>query len=767
MKLKRLQYIFGIIFILGLLNVSCVEELKKDIDYNPISEGEGYISMRIKAGDGDALAFTRSEEITGNIDELKIHSVRVVLYDGQDPNDATCKVEYAFEFDITTPTGWNNLNNLNDWVKGESPSLGNTEDGVITPGGDHLYNPGSRTDFQFITFAQRVEKKPYKMLVIINGEDASASPLSIYNVTRKGHFLSDVKAAISAEVNPLDGSLKGGKGIVMTNHQGLVEVPIDKLKENAQDSHDDPVYVNVDRMVAKVTVKHADDFIYPAGIVKGSETWALDITNKKAYWMREKTDGEIQQSGMTYLYAKDPNYSLLTDKSDKESNFNYLYTTTNNGFTSLSPDKVKNEFKEYEYAFENTIPSETKSGNADFADQTTSIIVGYKYVPSGFSAGDDFYVFNNRVISQADMTKYQDPLDTSQMPQGLEDLKAAIKLVLNMNIYKLDGSSKTFFETEGIRFCPEGQIYYSFPIRHFENGTLGYYGVVRNNIYDITIKSLNPPDLPGPYLSADIHIQPWAERSQGSTIGIVMNEAKFTSIKVYYTSYSDGHNLYKYWWANNHGMTSFNYGDNIDSKYPGLPAFRQIRVPVGTSLPTGYDAIKIDMTDAKYGYHRYSHSYPTDGIIADEDENANVINLYYTNTYAGVAFLASWTVHFADRATGEILSVQSLYNTEVEVVNYYDDKGSLAYHYDAIRLTTYRDTNGDGALFLRDPVLTHGLILRNANNDEYEVTSTVRRIAVRQLEPGGIAIVDNYGPDPIIANWQINKPTFVIMCDKK
>jgi hypothetical protein len=89
-----------------------------------------------------------------------------------------------------------------------------------------------------------------------------------------------------------------------------------------------------------------------------------------------------------------------------------------------------------------------------------------------------------------------------------------------------------------IKFYKGGVCYYTVLIRHFNdvlaswNGSLPYvygrYGVVRNNIYKITINSIkrpgepivtpptrtNPDDELDSYLSFDVTVMPWLVRTQ-------------------------------------------------------------------------------------------------------------------------------------------------------------------------------------------------------------------------------------------------------------
>lgn len=472
MKLKRLLHILGITCMIGALHVSCMEEVGKD-DI-PLPDGEGYVSMGLNIGDVSALS--RAGEETGTANELKIYNLRIVLYDGNDNSASTCKVEYVFDLDIKSPSSWSSVNDIQGWLEGND-----------------LDDEVQLSNYKFTLSPKRVSERPYKMLVLVNGAGISVaeSGKSIYDITQKGCFLYQLNEAITATVNPLTGVVAGGSGIFMSNHQGLVSIEKSQLTKTMNDARQRPILANVDRLVAKVTVKHASNFTFPQGVVSGSQTWGLAITNKKTFWMRKGTTGEANQSSMANLYAIDPNYDKPSIANMTE-NFNNLIFKGSNGSVQFAPSAVSNSFNEYEYALENTTAAVTANENKLYMPQTTHVVVGYKYVPDGYSQGESYFIFNNKIVSVANMSGYVNT--SSSIPASLQGLDVAIKNTSKAE-YPLDGTSTTYFDTNGIRFCPGGQIYYTFPIRHFnqQEGNLGYYGVVRNNIYEITINSLTPP----------------------------------------------------------------------------------------------------------------------------------------------------------------------------------------------------------------------------------------------------------------------------------
>lgn len=703
MRFKNILNIVAIVLALGLWGTSCVEESGVAGNGKPAPEGEAFLSLKVKTG--DLSAFTRGEEVLGSAAELAVHSVRVVLYDGNESDAAKCKVEYVFEYNLGTPDSWTNTSDPTYWID-ENVDIPTVDPGnlFIIPSGDQL-SPKDRKGYEFATFAQRVKDKPYKMLVILNGQDKD-DPFesAVYRATNKGNFLYNFTTAVAATIDPRTGVLADGKGILMTNHQGLVDVTKDQLTRTAEESHDAPILVSVDRMVAKVTVKHADGFQFPAGIDKNSVTWGLDITNNFTYWMRKEAAGETEDPTMESLYAQDPNYGIFSATADKTYHYNNLFVN-DNGYLHLPAAHVAHSFGEYEYVLENTIDAGGAS-ISEYADQVTRIIVGYKYVPQGYSGTENYYIYQNTVISQEELTKtLNDP--TFTVP-GVTNFKTTLEKIVAENKYPLTGSGTDYFETYGLRYCPQGQLYYIIPIRHFNvtEGALGYYGVVRNNIYEITINKLTPPEVAGPHLSADIHIQPWAQRSQGNTIGSTnIFEVPWHPVKVYHWFMRDYSNLYQQW---------------ISQEIPGRNDEYEIVMGKEGRIIQASDINREASFNAdlpNYSQLLYIYSIPAlENYTVTGDPDKDVLHAFYSEGY----IFGTLTIHVHTcftKADGTILRVEGRFpgrNGAPQLEN--------PYAYLMTYLTIPPDkTKGYG--FMKELVSKYRISIFDENNKEYEVTS--------------------------------------------
>ncbi|MDF9830789.1 Mfa1 family fimbria major subunit [Parabacteroides sp. PF5-6] len=701
MRFKNILNIIGIVVALGLWGTSCVEESGVEGSGQPAPEGEAYLSLKVKTG--DLSAFTRGEEVLGSADELAVHSVRVVLYDGNENSATKCKVEYVFEYNLETPEGWTDTSDPTLWIDEKEDADEVDPKGLfIIPSGNHL-SPEYREGYEFATFAQRVKDKPYKMLVILNGQDKDNSfESAVYKATNKGNFLYNFTTAVAATIDPQTGVLIDGKGILMTNHQGLVEVTKDQLTRTATESHKAPIAVSVDRLVAKVTVKHADGFQFPPGIDENSVTWGLDITNNFTHWMRKETTGESYDPTMETLYAQDPNYGMFTEDKDKADHFNSLFVN-DKGALHLPSAHVGHSLGEYKYVLENTIDAKGES-LSEYADQITRLIVGYKYKPMGYNGTENYYIYQNTVISQEELNRIlTDP--TFTLP-GLTNFKETLALIEEEGKYKLDGKGTDYFETYGLRYCPQGQLYYIIPIQHFGgSGTaLGCYGVVRNNIYEITINKLTPPEVAGPHLSADIHIQPWAQRSQGNTIGSTdIYEVKWHPVKVYHWFIRDYSNLYQQW---------------ISRKISGRnDEYEIIMVKEGRKVQETMINRQADFNADLPNHSQllFIYSVPALDYTVTGDPEKDVLHAFYIEGYVTGFLNVPVNVCFT-KADGTILRIEGRHPSDgtAHYANPY------TYHMTYLRVPT---DETKGYAFVKQLVSKYEISIFDEYNREYVVTS--------------------------------------------
>ena len=481
-----------------LLFASC----KNDKNQPKGEAGDAYVSFTFNLPQGgfrDGVADKNAKDTyVGTKAEQAINAVRVVLYD-----PASGDAKYAFDYNITG-------------------------DGNQAPTGDGIAPNGTAaTTARFTTKAEGVTSQDYLMLAIIN------PTADVKTATDKGKTLLDAQTAITTDATKLSAN-----GIMMSNDRGLVKVTPDKMKDAANAAEQAPVAVSVDRILAKVFVGGKAEV--PTGAKFTGIKWQLNTTNKKTFIYRQfgqvvtekdKFAVETAEDHSTRFdrYAQDPNFSGAFNGDD----FDYLVGTP----------KLKGTFgyddANGQYCLENTMAAASQK-----VQQTTSFILSGTWTPKGFTEGETWYSYQGFTFTTAKMKDYiteandatkKDKADINGTPLGF---KAALKALLaeaNCPV-KAEGTITESFVSHDIKGYFKGVCYYqSNLIRHFNDDqsslNMGYgrYGVVRNNIYKINIKSISQPGEPtvvndkdkdkdddpkDVFVSFDVTINPWIVRTQ-------------------------------------------------------------------------------------------------------------------------------------------------------------------------------------------------------------------------------------------------------------
>ena len=495
---------------------ACSNSDENGIDAENPQGGDSWASFVInlpKSSTTTRAAGDHGTEV-GTTDEQKISSVRVVLYD----ENAT-QVQYAFDYNIAT-------------------------DGVKEVSGD-VASPSSKA--KFTTKAKMVKKANYKTLVLVN-------PLQeVKNLTNPGRSILDFqKETAKSAANLTD------KGFFMSNDQGLVTLLQSRLMETAAKAEEagTALPVKVDRAVAKILVTAPKDGVTT---IKGSGdkvsdfSWALDVTNKTTYWMRNlasiadpKGENKIPEvvanpdikndaTPRFMRYAIDPNYNKeYNDIADAKKDFNYL--------EKLSKE-FTNVFGGYDYALENTMDKEYQLQN-----QTTRVVLRAVYTPEGMEVGASWFdylgirmdetEFANAFILAVTTDK---PLEGINLPTSFRD---DMKKVLEDQTITLNDDDTTVklpeesFVSNNLKFYKGGINYFPVLIRHFgddlvpEVGGYGRYGIVRNNVYKLNIQQIkspgepivppidptDPDDKENSYVAFDVEVLPWVVREQNVII---------------------------------------------------------------------------------------------------------------------------------------------------------------------------------------------------------------------------------------------------------
>lgn len=317
--------------------------------------------------------------------------------------------------------------------------------------------------------------------------------------------------------------------------------------------------------------------------------WTLDVTNTKTFpvhvtdnlwsdiWKTSVANGANGASITRFYDSKpssefprvywgvDPNYKKdLADVAACEGEFNLVANETD-----LSKAfKTGEDAKKPQYCLENTFDI-----NHMVQGQTTRVLFSAKYTPNGFSDGETFYKMGNssqlwnatkveaqikakamEVLRETDETKV-----TVTLAATANDLtEAGVHFVAAANVTHVGGPALTTDDVDkinaklgfkkatnvGLSTFASGVSYYIARVKHFNALTpwnpgdktyddnninwLGRYGVLRNNWYELSVKSISgpgypdvpkvnptdPDDVNDQYINVEVKILDWAKRTQ-------------------------------------------------------------------------------------------------------------------------------------------------------------------------------------------------------------------------------------------------------------
>ena len=362
-------------------------------------------------------------------------------------------------------------------------------------------------------------------------------------------------------------------------------------REQAEAKAATTVYVERGLAKVTMQKFNADGYSIAAGTYKGDKVeiknWQLDVTNKSTFpvhqtsglttgfaeiWSKSRFfDGDNNTFKRVY-WGVDPNYN--------DAKYQVL-DNCNEAFNMISKNDINGVAGVAQYCLENTF---------DLANmmqgQTTRVVFKAVYSPKTFSPNETFYkVANNTAVwhendlktqiktlalqamgitTTAEQEKYDVKLDaTTNDISG----KAGQHIIKTDNITFSDATGtytskinddvvKTVNEKLGLSEDPtthkvivgistylNGEAYYIARIKHFNeltpwtagtpyngdnNAFLGRYGVLRNNWYDLSVRSISGlgyPDVPEvkptvpddeneQFINVEVKILDWAKRSQ-------------------------------------------------------------------------------------------------------------------------------------------------------------------------------------------------------------------------------------------------------------
>lgn len=424
---------------------------------------------------------------------------------------------------------------------------------------------------------------PASVLVVLN--PSSKLPAVTDDETKYSDF-NDAISSTAADFCSIDETSKVAENIMMTNApivvadkstgaavgdkvvQTLVPITTANIHEDESESVANPVTVYVERVLAKVTVGIDRDLEKPEGVDFSIVHWGIDNTNTTTYPVRntefyaknEKdflTDSKWALSDVNRFYgkatnpvrtyfAKDPNY-------DTDGTLSCVRTAA----ATLSKEQPG-------YCLENTFDLSKQIDKA-----ATYVLLEASYKPtkvSGYAEGENFFIMGSRPTTILTASDLATVIETEVVKDvydftisggvdvdetKLKSASATNKFEITADLFKnsaVTDNGAAFDELTNalmIKVYSGNVSYYSIPIKHFgdaltpweggnygtgadaEKKYLGRYGVVRNNWYEINIKSVSGPGEPVPptpgdeqidkderYISFTVNILSWAKRSQ-------------------------------------------------------------------------------------------------------------------------------------------------------------------------------------------------------------------------------------------------------------
>jgi len=317
--------------------------------------------------------------------------------------------------------------------------------------------------------------------------------------------------------------------------------------------------------------------------------WTLDVTNTKTFpihvtdglwediWKTAATTAATNGATMDRFrdtnpktefprvyWGLDPNYSNeFTFTSVPACNVEFKMATT-------ADFKKDEDAKKAQYCLENTFDIDHM-----VQGQTTRVLFSAKYTPAGLGDGVTFYKMGNssqlwnadNVVAQIkakamEVFNETDPDKVEVILTGTDLAKAGTHLITKANVKhgtaEIEDADITAINTKlgfkeakgtdpmvGLSTYVDGVSYYIARVKHFGDALtpwnpgnqtydsnnanwLGRYGVLRNNWYELTVKSVSgpgypdipkvnptdPDDVNDQYINVEVKILDWAKRSQ-------------------------------------------------------------------------------------------------------------------------------------------------------------------------------------------------------------------------------------------------------------
>lgn len=537
------------------LSTACQKTLENE-GTTPYEGNKGYvnISLNLPTTSGGN---TRANDIfdAGTEAEYKAYSIIIALFYGPNEAEATCRIAFKLEDKDLSEVS------LNENV---TTTYGSGAWMVPAPeAGENVY-------------ALAVLNAPSGLFSVKGTASASAVVTSTLNFKGKAFTgtvseLTTTSQDYSADiVSTTTGFLMTNAPIATRDNNNVTVQTLQKIKVYATEdeavSAADKIYV--ERASAKVSMKVRDSYIVDTPNVPSYDNatvtvtgWTLQRTNKTYYAVRNASnwanwdDADVRFFGgegndpIRVYWAEDPNYP-----SEASADFNDIATASDVvGWNSVGDGNAA-------YCAENTAPAVNMTKG-----QLTSSIIKATFLPDDFAAVADFFMMGgtSAIMGIDDFKTWvkdilgAEDVIVNTVTAGGSYTNSSVANLMSLVSVRMNGESAVRALTEGeandllaaangvIKYYKGGVCYYNVYIRHFDDdqtplpndftnandydaSTLGRWGVVRNNWYELTVKSVSgpgEPDIPevddddpadeqNQYINCDINILSWAVREQ-------------------------------------------------------------------------------------------------------------------------------------------------------------------------------------------------------------------------------------------------------------
>lgn len=585
--MKKRFYLLGMLAA-GLTFAGCTDDIDDATGSGGnATVGDGYVKVAINlpTTSGNSTRSANDDFDDGLVAEYHVNDVILALFYGADESLATC--EWAT--DLTT--SWSLVGNTTDnittkseFVVNEVPKPDENENvyAFVIVNNSGYFDVSDNK----LTYAAAGSNLT-NFEGTLSGLFTTATDVvltKIASTSSDGNFMM-TNAPISDKASVTSGT--SWDPTIST----LVKVNVYDDQPTAEDATPTPIYVERVAAKVQVTVDGDDNTLDVSGDTYNGATvtfdnWTLQNTNKKTYLVRNVVgSGENaawkkwityfntsvteenrfvgEQSGPYRTYwGIDPNYTTVA-KDKLDDNFNIISGASTDGW--LVPTGSTSQSIPVAYCAENTTEAAAMAHN-----QLTGVLLKATFKPSGADEGSNFFTCNDisTIYTEDDMIAAIEYIlatggeniklgegESIQIKDGAEaatindsnGLKGVFEVRTSSSPKDLtdDQASAILKKYTTIKFYKGGvTYYYTSLIKHFgdtytpasninqakdytDENHLGRYGVVRNNWYELNIKSVSgpgepeipeipeePADKEHSYINTEINILSWAKRQQ-------------------------------------------------------------------------------------------------------------------------------------------------------------------------------------------------------------------------------------------------------------